>query len=279
MRKRELLFLGFSYLESSLHRRLCLDVLLLACRSQYMLFSGTGNKLFCKHPGVPGLVTKNHYTGKLMLILFIYPGRQGQGFGKQHFNFIPHRTKIEKLKNQILFCPDKQLKKSWANPVVKDACLASTTLSVWWTEPESVAWTHGCLLACIPHGSSGQVSQEQALARHPGQPSAPIPVLLLRFCILLSTTPFQYFGVAHRQKPVCSCATQTTGLVLSYPCTTKTYGKDIGTSATMPSTEVQHPVHPLLCGRTKQRVEATFRNITLDSHFQPLQKKSTSRIG
>jgi len=51
------------------------------------------------------------------------------------------------------------------NPLVKDACLASMTLSMWWAEPDSIAWVHGCLLACISHGSSGQVSQEQALAR------------------------------------------------------------------------------------------------------------------
>lgn len=196
MRKRELLLLGFSCLESPLHRRLCLDVLFVTCGSQYVPFCGTANKLFCKHPGVPGLVPGNHYTGKLMLMLFIYSGRQWQGFRKQHHNFRQHRTKTEKLKNLVLFCPDKQTKLRWA--------IHWSKMNVWPPWPyrcggQSLTALPGSMAACWP--AFLMVPQVRFLRSRlwPDKPSSLIPVLLLlQFCVLLSTTPSQYFVVAHR---------------------------------------------------------------------------------
>lgn len=196
MRKRELLLLGFSCLESPLHRRLCLDVLFVTCGSQYVPFCGTANKLFCKHPGVPGLVPGNHYTGKLMLMLFIYSGRQWQGFRKQHHNFRQHRTKTEKLKNLVLFCPDKQTKLRWA--------IHWSKMHVWPPWPyrcggQSLTALPGSMAACWP--AFLMVPQVRFLRSRlwPDKPSSLIPVLLLlQFCVLLSTTPSQYFVVAHR---------------------------------------------------------------------------------
>lgn len=195
MRKRELLLLGFSCLESPLHRRLCLDVLFVTCGSQYVPFCGTANKLFCKHPGVPGLVPGNHYTGKLMLMLFIYSGRQWQGFRKQHHNFRQHRTKTEKLKNLVLFCPDKQTKLRWA--------IHWSKMHVWPPWPyrcggQSLTALPGSMAACWP--AFLMVPQVRFLRSRlwPDKPSLIPVLLLLQFCVLLSTTPSQYFVVAHR---------------------------------------------------------------------------------
>lgn len=196
MRKRELLLLGFSCLESPLHRRLCLDVLFVTCGSQYVPFCGTANKLFCKHPGVPGLVPGNHYTGKLMLMLFIYSGRQWQGFRKQHHNFRQHRTKTEKLKNLVLFCPDKQTKLRWA--------IHWSKMHVWPPWPyrcggQSLTALPGSMAACWPAFLMAPQVRFLRSRLWPDKPSSLIPVLLLlQFCVLLSTTPSQYFVVAHR---------------------------------------------------------------------------------